>query len=247
MNSDSTKSAAETIHDDASGQDQTLFVVIKQSLDVEKAEFTKREYVFRLPYKHCLKKMTWWSKKGYTGPMERLRTHFDLETIKNLKEEHARKRRRKNKDILEFMNIEKLMLSRILSKNIPLSLLRAEEFKNIRKADDLVSENMMRVYMNRMEYLFIQKIIQEVDLELFSLGIDGWAHQGYNFNGVYLCFDKMKKVTFRLLGVLPLEDETQKAINIVPFLKNLMNKFGLDDSLLIAIVADNTNTNKKVC
>eukprot|EP00924_Labyrinthula_sp_SR-Ha-C_P005389 snap_masked-scaffold_1-processed-gene-30.28-mRNA-1 protein AED:0.40 eAED:0.40 QI:0/0/0/1/1/1/2/0/169 len=57
----------------------------------------------------------------------------------------------------------------------------------------------------------------------------------------------MKKMTFRLLGVLPLEKETQKASDIVPFLKNLMNKFGLDESLLVAIVADNTNTNKKVC
>eukprot|EP00924_Labyrinthula_sp_SR-Ha-C_P000611 augustus_masked-scaffold_27-processed-gene-4.64-mRNA-1 protein AED:1.00 eAED:1.00 QI:0/-1/0/0/-1/1/1/0/329 len=54
-------------------------------------------------------------------------------------------------------------------------------------------------------------------------------------------------MTFRLLGVLPLEKETQKASDIVPFLKNLMNKFGLDESLLVAIVADNTNTNKKVC
>eukprot|EP00924_Labyrinthula_sp_SR-Ha-C_P000549 augustus_masked-scaffold_27-processed-gene-2.5-mRNA-1 protein AED:0.62 eAED:0.64 QI:0/0/0/1/1/1/2/0/355 len=54
-------------------------------------------------------------------------------------------------------------------------------------------------------------------------------------------------MTFRLLGVLPLEKESQKASDIVPFLKNLMNKFGLDESLLVAIVADNTNTNKKVC
>eukprot|EP00924_Labyrinthula_sp_SR-Ha-C_P002056 maker-scaffold_99-snap-gene-0.1-mRNA-1 protein AED:0.22 eAED:0.24 QI:0/0/0/1/0/0/3/0/332 len=251
MNTDSTKSAAKTIHDDASGRDQALFAVIKQSLDVEKAEFIKRENLFRLPYKHCLKKMTWWSKKGYTGLMEHLRTHFDEQTIKNLKEEHARKRRRKNKDILEFMNFEKTgafknsICNFLLEKNIPLSLLRAEEFKNIRKVDDLVSENTMRIYMKHMEHLFIKKIKQEVDLELFCLVIDGWAHQGYSFNGVYLCFDKMKKMTFRLLGVLPLEDETQKEINIVPFLKNLMNKFGLDESLLIAIVVDNTNTNKK--
>eukprot|EP00924_Labyrinthula_sp_SR-Ha-C_P002189 augustus_masked-scaffold_19-processed-gene-3.3-mRNA-1 protein AED:0.43 eAED:0.43 QI:0/0/0/0.5/1/1/2/0/405 len=105
----------------------------------------------------------------------------------------------------------------------------------------------MRIYMKRMEHLFIEKIKQEVDLELFCLIIDGWAHQGYSFNGVYLCFDKMKKMTFRLLGVLPLEKETQKASDIVPFLKNLMNKFALDESLLVAIVADSTNTNKKVC
>eukprot|EP00924_Labyrinthula_sp_SR-Ha-C_P001270 augustus_masked-scaffold_7-processed-gene-19.93-mRNA-1 protein AED:0.48 eAED:0.48 QI:0/-1/0/1/-1/1/1/0/320 len=57
----------------------------------------------------------------------------------------------------------------------------------------------------------------------------------------------MKKMTFHLLGVLPLEKETQKASDIVPSLKNLMNKFGLDESLLVAIVADNTNTKKKVC
>eukprot|EP00924_Labyrinthula_sp_SR-Ha-C_P005536 snap_masked-scaffold_68-processed-gene-0.86-mRNA-1 protein AED:0.41 eAED:0.41 QI:0/-1/0/1/-1/1/1/0/347 len=130
---------------------------------------------------------------------------------------------------------------------MPLSLLRSEEFKNIKNADDLVSENTMRIYMKRMEHLFIETIKQEVDLELFCLVIDGWAHQAYSFNGVYLCFDKMKKMTFRLLGVLPLEKESQKASDIVPFLKNLMNKFGLDESLLVAIVADNTNTNKKVC
>eukprot|EP00924_Labyrinthula_sp_SR-Ha-C_P014742 augustus_masked-scaffold_43-processed-gene-0.41-mRNA-1 protein AED:0.41 eAED:0.41 QI:0/-1/0/1/-1/1/1/0/441 len=105
----------------------------------------------------------------------------------------------------------------------------------------------MRIYMKRMEHLFIQKIKQEVDLELFCLVIDGWAHQGYSFNSVYLCFDKMKKMTFRLLGMLPLEKEIQKASDIVPFLKNLMNKFGLDESLMVAIVADNTNTNKQVC
>eukprot|EP00924_Labyrinthula_sp_SR-Ha-C_P009452 augustus_masked-scaffold_2-processed-gene-24.40-mRNA-1 protein AED:0.42 eAED:0.42 QI:0/-1/0/1/-1/1/1/0/452 len=130
---------------------------------------------------------------------------------------------------------------------MPLSLLRSDEFKNIKNADDLVSENTMRTYMKRMKHLFIEKIKQEVDLELFGLVIDGWTHQGYSFNGVYLCFDKMKKMTFRLLGVLPLEKETQKASDIVPFLKNLMNKFGLNESLLVAIVADNTNTNKKVC
>eukprot|EP00924_Labyrinthula_sp_SR-Ha-C_P016530 augustus_masked-scaffold_6-processed-gene-6.52-mRNA-1 protein AED:0.40 eAED:0.40 QI:0/0/0/0.5/1/1/2/0/408 len=105
----------------------------------------------------------------------------------------------------------------------------------------------MRTYMKRMKHLFIEKIKQEVDLELFCLVIDGWAHQGYSFNGVYLCFDKMKKMRFHLLGVFPLEKETQKASDIVPFLKNLMNKFGLDESLLVAIVADNTNTNKQVC
>eukprot|EP00924_Labyrinthula_sp_SR-Ha-C_P002713 snap_masked-scaffold_13-processed-gene-4.53-mRNA-1 protein AED:1.00 eAED:1.00 QI:0/-1/0/0/-1/1/1/0/256 len=130
---------------------------------------------------------------------------------------------------------------------MPLSLLRSEEFKNLKNVDDLVSENTMRIYMKRMEHLFIEKIKQEVDLELFCLVIDGWVHQGYSFSGVYLCFDKMKKMTFRLLGVLPLEKETQKASDIVPFLKNLMTKFGLDESLLVAIVADNTNTNKKVC
>eukprot|EP00924_Labyrinthula_sp_SR-Ha-C_P011990 maker-scaffold_26-snap-gene-1.5-mRNA-1 protein AED:0.24 eAED:0.24 QI:0/0/0/1/0/0/2/0/515 len=197
--------------------------------------------------------MAWWSKKGYTGLMEHLKTHLDEETIEKLKEEHARKRRRKSKDIMEFMNIEKndafkkSICNFLLTKNMPLSLLRSEEFKNIKKADYLVSENTMRVYMKRMEHLFIQKIKQEVDLELFCLVIDGWAHQGYSFNGVYLCFDKMKKITFRLLGVLPLEKETQRASDIVPFLKNLMIKFGLDESLLVAIVADNTNTNKKVC
>eukprot|EP00924_Labyrinthula_sp_SR-Ha-C_P000696 augustus_masked-scaffold_7-processed-gene-1.50-mRNA-1 protein AED:0.42 eAED:0.42 QI:0/-1/0/1/-1/1/1/0/498 len=185
--------------------------------------------------------------------MEHLKTHLDEETIEKLKEEHARKRRRKSKDILEFMNIEKndafkkYICNFLLEKNMPLSWLRAEDFKNIRLADDVVSENTMRVYMKRMEHLFIEKIKQEVDLELFCLVIDGWAHQGYSFNGVYLCFDKMKKMTFRLLGVLPLEKETQRASDIVPFLKNLMNKFALDESLLVAIVADSTNTNKKVC
>eukprot|EP00924_Labyrinthula_sp_SR-Ha-C_P000282 snap_masked-scaffold_25-processed-gene-2.22-mRNA-1 protein AED:1.00 eAED:1.00 QI:0/-1/0/0/-1/1/1/0/138 len=106
---------------------------------------------------------------------------------------------------------------------------------------------MMRAYMKCMEYFSIEKIKQEVNLEPFCLVIDGWAHQGYSFNGVYLCFDKSKNMTFRLLGVLPLEKKTQKVSEIVPFLKNLMIKFGLDESLLFAIVADNTNTNKKVC
>eukprot|EP00924_Labyrinthula_sp_SR-Ha-C_P005725 augustus_masked-scaffold_14-processed-gene-3.0-mRNA-1 protein AED:0.18 eAED:0.18 QI:0/-1/0/1/-1/1/1/0/490 len=184
--------------------------------------------------------------------MEHLQTHVDEESIEKLKEEHARKRRRQSKDILEFMNFEKSdvfnksICKFLLTENMPLSLLRSEEFKNIKNADDLVSENTMRVYMKRMEHLFIEKIKQEVDLELFCLVIDGWAHQGYSFNGVYLCFDKMKKMAFRLLGVLPLEKETQRASDIVPFLKNLMNKFGLDESLLVAIVADNINTNKKV-
>eukprot|EP00924_Labyrinthula_sp_SR-Ha-C_P003528 snap_masked-scaffold_97-processed-gene-0.25-mRNA-1 protein AED:1.00 eAED:1.00 QI:0/-1/0/0/-1/1/1/0/63 len=59
--------------------------------------------------------------------------------------------------------------------------------------------------MKRMEHLFIEKIKQEVDLELFCLVIDDWVHQGYSFNGVYLCFDKMNKMTFRLLGVPPLK------------------------------------------
>eukprot|EP00924_Labyrinthula_sp_SR-Ha-C_P009484 augustus_masked-scaffold_2-processed-gene-25.51-mRNA-1 protein AED:0.37 eAED:0.40 QI:0/-1/0/1/-1/1/1/0/579 len=241
------------IHEAASGRDPVLFAVIKQNFDVEKAELTKKAHVFRLPCKHCPRKMTWWSKKGYTGLMEHLKTHLDEETMNNIKEEHARKRRRKSKDILEFMNIEKndafkkSICNFLLEKNMPLSFLRSEEFKNIKNADDLVSENTMRTYMKRMKHLFIEKIKPEVDLELFGLVIDGWTHQGYNFNGVYLCFDKMKKMTFRLLGVLPLEKETQKASDIVPFLKNLMNKFGLNESLLVAIVADNTNTNKKVC
>eukprot|EP00924_Labyrinthula_sp_SR-Ha-C_P016103 augustus_masked-scaffold_4-processed-gene-19.17-mRNA-1 protein AED:0.26 eAED:0.28 QI:0/-1/0/1/-1/1/1/0/578 len=241
------------IHEAASGRDQNLFAVIKQNFDVEKAEFTRREYVFKLPCKHYPRKMTWWSKKGYTGLMEHLKTHVDEESIEKLKEEHARKRRRKSNDIMEFKNSEKNDAFRnsianfLLTKNMPLSLLRSEEFKNIKNADDLVSENTMRIYMKRMEHLFIEKIKQEVDFELFCLVIDGWAHQGYSFNGVYLCFDKMKKMTFRLLGVLPLEKETQRASDIVPFLKNLMIKFGLDESLLVAIVADNTNTNKKVC
>eukprot|EP00924_Labyrinthula_sp_SR-Ha-C_P005208 snap_masked-scaffold_1-processed-gene-24.37-mRNA-1 protein AED:1.00 eAED:1.00 QI:0/0/0/0/1/1/2/0/348 len=129
---------------------------------------------------------------------------------------------------------------------MPLSLLRSEEFKNVKNADGLVSENTMRIYMKRMGHLFIEKIKQKVDLELFCLVIDGWAHQGYSFNGVNLCFDKSKNMTFRFLGVLPLEKETQKTSDIVPFLKNLMSKFDLDESLLVAIVADNTSTNKKI-
>eukprot|EP00924_Labyrinthula_sp_SR-Ha-C_P012468 snap_masked-scaffold_10-processed-gene-7.9-mRNA-1 protein AED:1.00 eAED:1.00 QI:0/-1/0/0/-1/1/1/0/95 len=84
-----------------------FFVVIKQNFDVEKAELTKKAYVFKLPCKHCPRKMTWWSKKGYTGLMEHLKMHLEEETIEKLKEEHARKRRRKSKDILEFVNIEK--------------------------------------------------------------------------------------------------------------------------------------------
>eukprot|EP00924_Labyrinthula_sp_SR-Ha-C_P005720 augustus_masked-scaffold_14-processed-gene-3.4-mRNA-1 protein AED:0.43 eAED:0.43 QI:0/0/0/0.5/1/1/2/0/553 len=241
------------IHEAASGRNPILFAVIKQNFDVEKAELTKKAHVFKLPCKHYPRKMTWWSKKGYTGLMEHLKTHLDEETINNLKEEHARKRRRQSKDILEFMNFEKSdvfnksICNSLLTKNMPLSLLRSEEFKNTKNADDLVSENTMRVYMKRMEHLFIEKSKQEVDLELFCLVIDGWAHQGYSFNGVYFCFDKMKKMAFPLLGVLPLEKETQRASDIVPFLKNLMNKFGLDESLLVAIVADNINTNKKVC
>eukprot|EP00924_Labyrinthula_sp_SR-Ha-C_P005408 snap_masked-scaffold_1-processed-gene-30.27-mRNA-1 protein AED:1.00 eAED:1.00 QI:0/-1/0/0/-1/1/1/0/123 len=123
--------------------------------------------------------MTWWSRKGYTGLMEHLKTHLDEETIEKLKEEHARKRRRKSKDILEFMNFEKndafknSICNFLLEKIMPLSLLRAEEFKNIKNADDLASENTMRVYMKRMEHLFIEKIKQEVDLELFCLVTDG--------------------------------------------------------------------------
>eukprot|EP00924_Labyrinthula_sp_SR-Ha-C_P015387 snap_masked-scaffold_115-processed-gene-0.1-mRNA-1 protein AED:1.00 eAED:1.00 QI:0/-1/0/0/-1/1/1/0/321 len=253
MSIDLTKSATEMIYEDSSRRDLILFAVIKQNFDAKKAELTKKAHVFKLPCKHYPRKMTWWSKKGYTGLMEHLKTHLDEETIEKLKEEHARKRRRKSKDILEFMNIEKnnafkkFICNFLLQKNMHFCLLRSEEFKNIKNVDDLVCENTMRIYLKRMEHLFIEKIKQEVDLELFCLVIDGWAHQGYSFNGVYLCFDKMKKMTFRLLGVLPLEKETQKASDIVPFLKNLMNKFGLDESLLVAIVADNTNTNKKVC
>eukprot|EP00924_Labyrinthula_sp_SR-Ha-C_P016884 snap_masked-scaffold_6-processed-gene-17.8-mRNA-1 protein AED:1.00 eAED:1.00 QI:0/-1/0/0/-1/1/1/0/78 len=77
MSIDLTKSATEMIHEAASGRDQTLFAVIKQNFDVEKAEFTKREYVFKLPCKHCPRKMTWWSKKGYTGLMEHLKMYVD--------------------------------------------------------------------------------------------------------------------------------------------------------------------------
>eukprot|EP00924_Labyrinthula_sp_SR-Ha-C_P009004 maker-scaffold_2-augustus-gene-9.45-mRNA-1 protein AED:0.29 eAED:0.31 QI:0/0/0/0.5/0/0/2/0/399 len=160
--------------------------------------------------------------------MDHLKLHVDQGTIDRLKEEHERMRRGKSKDILEFRNFEK------------------SDFKNIKNADDLVSENTMRIYMKRMEYIFKEKLKEEVDAELFCLVIDGWAHQSYSFNGVYLCFDKVKKMTSRLLGVLPLEKETQKASDIVPFLKNLMIKFGLDESLLVAIVTDNTNMNKKV-
>eukprot|EP00924_Labyrinthula_sp_SR-Ha-C_P007519 maker-scaffold_24-snap-gene-5.53-mRNA-1 protein AED:0.23 eAED:0.27 QI:0/0/0/1/0/0/4/0/263 len=169
--------------------------------------------------------------------MEHLKTHVDEETIEKLKEEHARERRTKGKDILEFMNFEKSdvynksILNFLLTKNIPLRLLRSEEFKNIRLADDVVSENTMRVYMKRMEHLFIEKIEQEVNLELVCLVIDGWVHQGYSFNDIYLCFDKMKKMTFRLLG-----KPREQVIFLV-----------LNESLLVAIVADNTNTNKEVC
>eukprot|EP00924_Labyrinthula_sp_SR-Ha-C_P001752 snap_masked-scaffold_64-processed-gene-0.33-mRNA-1 protein AED:0.64 eAED:0.70 QI:0/-1/0/1/-1/1/1/0/154 len=101
--------------------------------------------------------------------------------------------------------------------------------------------------MKHMEHLFIEKIKQEVDLELFCLVIDGWAYQGYSFNGIYLFFDKKRKIMLRLLGVFSFEKGTQKVSDIVYFLKNLLNKIGLDESLLVAIVADETNTNKKIC
>eukprot|EP00924_Labyrinthula_sp_SR-Ha-C_P007896 snap_masked-scaffold_28-processed-gene-4.53-mRNA-1 protein AED:1.00 eAED:1.00 QI:0/-1/0/0/-1/1/1/0/149 len=147
--------------------------------------------------------------------MEHLKTHVDEETIQKLKEEHARKRRRKSNDVLQFMNIEKndafknSICNFLLEKNMPLNLFRFEEFKNIKNTDDLVSEKTMKTYMKRMEDLFMQKIKQEVDLELFCLIIDGRNHQGYSFNGVYLRFDKKRKITFRLLGVLPLERKTE--------------------------------------
>eukprot|EP00924_Labyrinthula_sp_SR-Ha-C_P002200 snap_masked-scaffold_19-processed-gene-3.17-mRNA-1 protein AED:1.00 eAED:1.00 QI:0/0/0/0/1/1/2/0/233 len=224
MNIDLTKSATEMIHEAASGRDPVLFAVIKQNFDVEKAKLTKKAH---------------------------LKTHLDEETIEKLKEEHARKHRRKSKDNLEFMNIEKSdahnesIANFLLTKNMPLSLLRSEELKNIKNADDLVSENTMRIYLKRMEYLFIEKIKQEVDLELFCLVIDGWAHQGYSFNGVYLCFDKMKKMTFRLLGVLPLEKETQRASDIVPFLKNLMTSLLLmNHCWLLLLPTAQTRTKK---
>eukprot|EP00924_Labyrinthula_sp_SR-Ha-C_P016542 snap_masked-scaffold_6-processed-gene-6.26-mRNA-1 protein AED:1.00 eAED:1.00 QI:0/-1/0/0/-1/1/1/0/75 len=73
MSIDLTKSAAEMIHDAASGRDQTLFAVIKQNFDVEKAELTKKAHVFKLACRHCPRKMTWWSKKGYTGLVEHLK------------------------------------------------------------------------------------------------------------------------------------------------------------------------------
>eukprot|EP00924_Labyrinthula_sp_SR-Ha-C_P006922 snap_masked-scaffold_8-processed-gene-4.24-mRNA-1 protein AED:1.00 eAED:1.00 QI:0/-1/0/0/-1/1/1/0/135 len=99
--------------------------------------------------------------------------------------------------------------------------------------------------MKHMEYIFKKKVKEEVDAELFCLVIYDWAHQSYNFHGVYLCFDK-KKMTFRLLRVFPLEKEIQRASGIVPFLENLMSKFGLDESLLVAIFDNNINTNKRL-
>eukprot|EP00924_Labyrinthula_sp_SR-Ha-C_P008487 maker-scaffold_32-snap-gene-1.38-mRNA-1 protein AED:0.28 eAED:0.31 QI:0/0/0/1/1/1/2/0/283 len=240
MSIDLTNSSSELIHEDSSRRDPILFAIIKQNFKIENVELTTKEHILKLPCRHCPREMTWWSKKGFTGLMEHLKMQVDPETIDRLKEEHARKRRRKNKDILEFKNFEK-------SDNIPLSLLRSEEFKNIKNANDLINENTIRIYMKHMEYIFKEKVKEEVDAELFCLVIDGWAHQSYNFHGVYLCIDKKKMMTSRLLGVLPLEKETQRASDTVPFLKNLMIKFGLDESLLVAIVADNTNTNKKVC
>eukprot|EP00924_Labyrinthula_sp_SR-Ha-C_P002204 snap_masked-scaffold_19-processed-gene-3.30-mRNA-1 protein AED:1.00 eAED:1.00 QI:0/-1/0/0/-1/1/1/0/70 len=70
MSIDLTKFAAEMIHEAASGQDQTLLAVTKQNFDLEKTELTKKAHVFKLPCKHCPKKMTWYSKKGYTGLLE---------------------------------------------------------------------------------------------------------------------------------------------------------------------------------
>eukprot|EP00924_Labyrinthula_sp_SR-Ha-C_P010698 augustus_masked-scaffold_49-processed-gene-1.6-mRNA-1 protein AED:1.00 eAED:1.00 QI:0/0/0/0/1/1/2/0/414 len=200
MSIDLTKSAAEMIHEDDSGRNPVLFVVIKQNFDVEKAELTKKAHVFKLPCKHCPRKMIWWSKKGYTGLMEHLKTHVDEETIEKLKEEHARKRRRKSKDILEFMNFEKSdvynesIANFLLTKNMPLSFLGSEEFKNIRNADDLVSENTMRIYLKRMEHLFIEKIKQEVDLELFCLAfIKSEKLLDEALDKVQLLFRKIKK------------------------------------------------------
>eukprot|EP00924_Labyrinthula_sp_SR-Ha-C_P001165 snap_masked-scaffold_7-processed-gene-15.8-mRNA-1 protein AED:1.00 eAED:1.00 QI:0/-1/0/0/-1/1/1/0/94 len=94
MNIDLPKSAAELIHEESSGRDPVLFAVIKQNFDAEKAELTNKVHIFKLPCKHCPRKMTWWSKKCYTGLMEHLKTHVDEESIGKLKEEHARKRRR---------------------------------------------------------------------------------------------------------------------------------------------------------
>eukprot|EP00924_Labyrinthula_sp_SR-Ha-C_P002170 snap_masked-scaffold_19-processed-gene-2.12-mRNA-1 protein AED:1.00 eAED:1.00 QI:0/-1/0/0/-1/1/1/0/60 len=42
MSIDLTRSATEMIHEAASGQDQTLFAVIKQNFDFEKAKLTKK-------------------------------------------------------------------------------------------------------------------------------------------------------------------------------------------------------------
>eukprot|EP00924_Labyrinthula_sp_SR-Ha-C_P009463 snap_masked-scaffold_2-processed-gene-24.1-mRNA-1 protein AED:1.00 eAED:1.00 QI:0/-1/0/0/-1/1/1/0/94 len=94
MNIDLPKSAAELFHEEPSGRDPVLFTVIKQSFDVERAELTKKAHVFKLACRHCPRKMTWWSKKGYTGLMEHLQMHVDEESIEKLKEEHTRKRRR---------------------------------------------------------------------------------------------------------------------------------------------------------
>eukprot|EP00924_Labyrinthula_sp_SR-Ha-C_P012095 snap_masked-scaffold_26-processed-gene-3.17-mRNA-1 protein AED:1.00 eAED:1.00 QI:0/0/0/0/1/1/2/0/158 len=158
MNIDLPKSAAELIHEESSERDPVLFAVIKQSFDVGKVGLTKKAHAFKLPCKHSPTKMTWWS---CTGLMEHLKTHVDEESIDKIKEEYARKCRRKSKDILEFMNIEKTdalkksICNFLLERNMPLSLLKSEEFKNIKNVGDLVSENTMRTYMRRMEHLFI--------------------------------------------------------------------------------------------
>eukprot|EP00924_Labyrinthula_sp_SR-Ha-C_P012689 snap_masked-scaffold_10-processed-gene-13.41-mRNA-1 protein AED:1.00 eAED:1.00 QI:0/-1/0/0/-1/1/1/0/59 len=52
----------------------------------------------------------------------------------------------------------------------------------------------------------------------------------------------MKKIAFSVLEVFYLAKQAQKAINIVPFIKDLMKEFGLDEALL---VLDNKNTNKQ--
>eukprot|EP00924_Labyrinthula_sp_SR-Ha-C_P012114 maker-scaffold_26-snap-gene-4.5-mRNA-1 protein AED:0.30 eAED:0.34 QI:0/0/0/1/0/0.33/3/0/563 len=228
MSVDLTKSASDLILEDSERRDSALFLIVQQNYDVSNAKFTEKPYVFKLTCKHYTRSLTWWSKKGYSGLMDHLGTHLDKKEIEKLKNKYNRKRKRKNRKILRSGSSKKYkvhtgsVLNFLLETNLPLSLLSSEEFKNIKNADDLV---------------------KEIKSELFCLIIDGWAHQGYSSNGVFLCFQKNKKRTFRLLGVLALEKETQTSNDIVPFMKNLMQKFVsmMIDLLQLLLM------NKKVC
>eukprot|EP00924_Labyrinthula_sp_SR-Ha-C_P011141 snap_masked-scaffold_51-processed-gene-1.55-mRNA-1 protein AED:1.00 eAED:1.00 QI:0/-1/0/0/-1/1/1/0/101 len=90
-------------------------------------------------------------------------------TIEKLKENHERKQQRKSKDILESKSYvspkvhTRSVLSFLLNNYQALSLLISKEFKELRGASDIVSENTMRSYINHSEYIFAEKINEEVE------------------------------------------------------------------------------------